>query len=331
MKIECRAPLRIDLAGGWSDIPPFAAREGGAVLNVAIAQYVTGDIRSTRAPDRDRGSDADKDRDRGSDADKDRSRGSDGDNGDKDRDQSLRVSYGLDLPAGAGLGSSASLSVAWLALIHANMGATLDQKTLAREACDLAALLGLRGGKQDEYAAALGGVNLMIFRQDHDIDVRPLELSASRRAELEERLVLCYSGSARLSGDIHERVWGAYERGDAAVGRTLGLIRDMALEMSEALAAGNMAAVAACMRRNWEAQKRLHPSITNARVDALFDAADAAGVLAGKACGAGGGGCLVFLAEPARAPAVRAALAAAGARLIDARIDWDGVMIQSSL
>jgi len=318
VKIECRAPLRIDLAGGWSDIPPFAAREGGAVLNVAIAQYVTGSVRSTREPDRDRGGAGDKDGDRGRDED-------------KEQDQSLLVSYGLDLPAGAGLGSSASLSVAWLALIHANMGAAPDKRILAREACDLAALLGLRGGKQDEYAAALGGVNLMIFRQDHDIDVRPLALSAGRRTELEERLVLCYSGSARLSGDIHERVWGAYERGDAAVGRTLGVIRDMALEMSEALAAGDMEAVAACMRRNWEAQKRLHPSITNARVDALFDAAGAAGALAGKACGAGGGGCLVFLAEPARVPAVRAALANAGARLVDARIDWEGVMVQSSL
>ncbi len=317
MKIECRTPLRIDLAGGWSDIPPFAAREGGAVLNVAIAQYVTGDIRSTRESDRDGGGAEQKNRDEG--------------DGDGERDQSLRVSYGLDLPAGAGLGSSASLSVAWLALIHANMGAAPDKRVLAREACDLAALLGLRGGKQDEYAAALGGVNLMIFREGHDIDVRPLELGADRRAELEERLVLCYSGSARLSGDIHERVWGAYERGDAAVGRTLGVIRDMALRMDEALAAGDMEAVASCMRRNWEAQKRLHPSITNARVDALLDAADAAGALAGKACGAGGGGCLVFLAEPVRAPAVRAALANAGARLVDARIDWEGVMVQSSL
>jgi D-glycero-alpha-D-manno-heptose-7-phosphate kinase len=106
MRIDCRVPLRIDLAGGWSDIPPFARREGGAVLNVAIAQYVTGTVwRSHQAGQ-----------------------------------ENLRISYGLDLPAGAGLGSSAALSVAWLALVHANMGHSLDRHTLAQKACDLGAL-----------------------------------------------------------------------------------------------------------------------------------------------------------------------------------------------
>lgn len=295
MKIKCRAPLRIDLAGGWSDIPPFARREGGAVLNVAIAQYVTG------AVERDAGHDG----------------------------EGLRVSYGLDLPAGAGLGSSAALSVAWLALIHANMGATLDKPALARDACALAALLGIAGGKQDEYAAAVGGVNLMRFGgpDGDDVTVEPLELAAPVREELEARLVLCYCGQARLSGDIHDRVWGAYERGDHAVAATLGELRDTAIAMAAALTAGDFARVATLIDRNWAAQRRLHPSITNARVEELFGVARGAGALAGKACGAGGGGCLVFLAEPARVLAVRVALQAAGARLIDARIDENGVVV----
>jgi len=301
MKIECRAPLRIDLAGGWSDIPPFARREGGAVLNVAIAQYVTGAAR--------------------------RDAGHGGDDGD-----GLRISYGLDLPAGCGLGSSAALSVAWLALVHANMGASPDRHTLAREACGLGRLLGIAGGKQDEYAAAVGGVNLMRFAgaTGDDVAVEPLDLAAPVREELEARLVLCYGGQARLSGDIHDRVWGAYERGDRNVGSTLGALRDTALAMHDALTAGDFARVAALLDRNWALQRRLHPSITNARVDTLFDVARAAGALAGKACGAGGGGCLVFLAEPARVPTLRAALRAAEARLIDARIDWDGVVVSQT-
>jgi len=302
VKIECRAPLRIDLAGGWSDIPPFARREGGAVLNVAIAQYVTGEVRR--------------------DAGEGSGHGHEGGDG-------LRISYGLDLPAGSGLGSSAALSVAWLALVHANMGAAPDQHALAREACDLGALLGIAGGKQDEYAAAVGGVNLMRFGGDRgdDVTVEPLALSTPMREELEARLVLCYCGQARLSGDIHDRVWGAYERGDRAVGATLGELRDTALEMAARLGAGDFARVAALLDRNWAAQKRLHPSITNTRVEDLFDVARGSGALAGKACGAGGGGCLVFLAEPARVPALRAALRDANARLIDARIDWDGVVV----
>jgi len=295
VKIECRAPLRIDLAGGWSDIPPFARREGGAVLNVAIAQYVTGEV--------------------------ERGAGRDG--------EGLHVSYGLDLPAGAGLGSSAALSVAWLALIHANMGATLDQTDLARDACALAALLGIAGGKQDEYAAAVGGVNLMRFggADGAEVTVEPLELAAPVREELEARLVLCYCGQARLSRDIHDRVWGAYERGDHAVATTLEELRDTAIAMAAALTAGDFARVATFIDRNWAAQRRLHPSITNDRVDDFFGVARGSGALAGKACGAGGGGCLVFLAEPARVPALRGALQDAGARLIDARIDGDGVVV----
>jgi len=303
MKIECRAPLRIDLAGGWSDIPPFARREGGAVLNIAIARYVTGEVRRDAGHGRD---------------------GDDGDDGD-----GLRISYGLDLPAGSGLGSSAALSVAWLALVHANMGTSPDRQALARDACDLGRLLGIAGGKQDEYAAAVGGVNLMRFggAGGGDVAVEPLSLAAPVREELEARLVLCYCGPARLSGDIHDRVWGAYERGDRGVGATLGVLRDTAVEMAARLAAGDFARVAMLLDRNWAAQKRLHPSISNDRVDGLFGVARAAGALAGKACGAGGGGCLVFLAEPMRVPTLRGALRDAGARLIDTRIDWEGVVV----
>ena len=294
MRIECRVPLRIDLAGGWSDIPPFARREGGAVLNAAITQYVTGDV--WRSPEAGQ--------------------------------ENLRISYGLDLPAGAGLGSSAALSVAWLALVHANMGHGLDRRALAQKACDLGALLGILGGKQAEYASALGGVNLMRFGED--VQVEPLDLAPEVREGLEARLVLCYSGRARLSGDIHDRVWGAYERGDAGVRGCLAELRDVALAMREALVRGDFARAAGLMSRNWAAQKRLHPSITNADVERLLAAALGASALAGKACGAGGGGCLVFLADPPRVHAVRTALRNAGAQVIDARIDWDGVVLRSS-
>jgi D-glycero-alpha-D-manno-heptose-7-phosphate kinase len=286
--------LRIDLAGGWSDIPPFARREGGAVLNAAITQYVTGDLWRRHEAGR----------------------------------ENLRISYGLDLPAGAGLGSSAALSVGWLALVHANMGQALDRRALAQKACDLGGLLGILGGKQDEYASALGGVNLMRFGED--VQVEGLDLSVEVREGLEARLVLCYSGRARLSGDIHDRVWGAYERGAATVGACLAELRDVALAMRDALLAGDFAPTAGLMNRNWAGQKRLHPSITNPDVERLFAAALDAGVAAGKACGAGGGGCLVFLAEPPRVQAVRAALRNAGAHVIDARIDWEGVVLRSA-
>jgi D-glycero-alpha-D-manno-heptose-7-phosphate kinase len=294
VKIECRVPLRIDLAGGWSDIPPFARREGGAVLNVAITQYVTGDVWHRHEAGQ----------------------------------ESLRICYGLELPTGAGLGSSAALSVAWLALVHASMGHALDRHALAQKACDLGGLLEILGGKQDEYASALGGVNLMRFGEG--VEVEPLALLGEVREGLEARLVLCYSGQARLSGDIHDRVWGAYERGDATVGACLAELRDVALAMRDALVQADFARVADLVNRNWAAQKRLHPSVTNAAVERFFAAALDAGAAAGKACGAGGGGCLVFLTDPPRVHAVRTALHNAGAHVIDARIDWEGVVLRSS-
>jgi D-glycero-alpha-D-manno-heptose-7-phosphate kinase len=172
-------------------------------------------------------------------------------------------------------------------------------------------------------------VNLMRFG-DGPVEVEPLDLSAEAREGLEARLVLCYSGRARLSSDIHDRVWGAYERGNATVGTWLAELRDVALAMGEALLAGDFARTADLLNRNWAAQKRLHPSITNPAVERLFAAALGAGALAGKACGAGGGGCLVFLAEPVRVGAVGAALRDAGAQVIDARIDWQGVVLSTS-
>ena len=286
-------PLRVDLAGGWSDIPPFAGREGGAVLNVAIAQYVSGDV----------------------------------ERGDDEGRESLRLTYGLDLPAGAGLGSSAALSVAWLALVRANMGQPVDRQALAHAACGLGSLLGILGGKQDEYAAALGGVNLMRFNEGVRVD--PVELSPVARTELEERLVLCYSGRPRLSGDIHDRVWGAYQRGDRVVAANLRALREVALNMRAALQRGDYARMASLLNSNWEAQKRLHSSITNERVEQLLADARRAGAAGGKACGAGGGGCLLFLVEPERRAAVLGALRDAGGQIIESRIDWDGVVISS--
>jgi D-glycero-alpha-D-manno-heptose-7-phosphate kinase len=208
------------------------------------------------------------------------------------------------------------------------MGHALDRHALAQKACDLGGLLEILGGKQDEYASALGGVNLMRFGEG--VEVEPLALVGEVREGLEARLVLCYSGQARLSGDIHDRVWGAYERGDATVGACLAELRDVALAMRDALVQGDFARVADLVNRNWAAQKRLHPSVTNAAVERFFAAALDAGAAAGKACGAGGGGCLVFLTDPPRVHAVRTALHNAGAHVIDARIDWEGVVLRSS-
>jgi D-glycero-alpha-D-manno-heptose-7-phosphate kinase len=281
--MRARAPLRIDLAGGWSDIPPFARAENGAVVSVAVSPCALAEMVSDA--------------------------------------EGIEVRYRLDLPSGTGLGSSASLTVAWLALMRRATNGDVSAAALADGACAVAAAVGLVGGKQDEYAAAFGGLNLLRFGDD--VSVEPIAQGA-----LVEQLVVCHSGVSRLSGTIHNSVWEAYERGDSHVGGLLRELRDTALMLAAALRDGNDSRVAECINHNWELQQRLHPSVTNDVVDRIVAAGRRAGALAVKACGAGGGGCVAFLVPPEARHAVTDAVRAAGGTPIGVAVHLDGVTIE---
>lgn len=289
MKLTSRAPVRIDFAGGWTDVPIFAEAVGGAVLNAAVAQYVYGEMET----------------------------GEDG-NG-------IRVSYHSDLPAGSGLGTSSALNVVWLSLVQSRIASQEDRKRLAELAYQLESVLGILGGKQDQYAAALGGINLMRF--DGEVKVEPIRLDPQDVAELESRLVLCYTGQSRLSGNIHENVWGAFRRGNNDTVRALYRLRDIAVEMADVLHKSNWSRFGALLSENWENQKCLDASVTNERIETLFQVAMANGAIGGKAGGAGGGGCLVFFADKGRAEELSQALAAAAVRLIPCKLDFQGLTV----
>jgi D-glycero-alpha-D-manno-heptose-7-phosphate kinase len=288
MKITARAPVRVDLAGGWTDVHYFADREAGAVLNVAIARYVRGEL--ARAARR------------------------------------FRVNYHTDIPPGAGLGASAALNVVWLALVNAALGRQPSREELAEQAYRLEDLLGVTGGKQDQYAAALGGINLLRF-QEGAVHVERLSLSDETLRQLQKRLVLVYSGESRLSGDIHERVWKGYLSGEEKVADALRRLTAIALEMREALVCGDLGSFGALLGENWRCQKDLHPSITNETVEGLFRVAEGAGAISGKACGAGGGGCLLFWCEESAAPRVAGALRDAAPQVIDFALDGEGLVV----
>jgi D-glycero-alpha-D-manno-heptose-7-phosphate kinase len=289
MKVTARAPVRVDLAGGWTDVHYFADHEGGAVLNVAIAHHVRGQL--ARAGRR------------------------------------FRVTYHTDIPPGAGLGASAALNVVWLALVNAGLGRQPSREELAEQAYRLEDLLGVTGGKQDQYAAALGGINLLRF-QGGAVQVERLSLSKDTLRRLQERLILAYSGESRLSGDIHERVWKGYLSGERKVAAALRRLRAIALEMREALVSGDLGSLGALLGENWQCQKDLHPSISNETVEGLFQVAGGAGAISGKACGAGGGGCLLFWCEEGASRRVAEALADNGAQIIDLALDEKGLVVR---
>lgn len=284
MSRAARAPLRIDLAGGWTDVPAFADTEGGAVVNVTIDKYVRGTLR---------------------------------DDGSVTFEHDVRI---------AGLGSSACEHVIAEALRRPE--ADLDDIAEAAYAAESAE--GVIGGRQDQYAACYGGLCYMTFEPASDtggpVRIERLRMPEAHLAALQQRLVLVDSGVHRLSGEIHHAVWSAYARRDRAVVGALLALKHAARAMRDAIVGSDFGGIRQVLNENWYQQKRLHPSVTNERVDAVFELALRSGAAAGKACGAGGGGALVFYASSAGdAARLKQALAGAGLTIVDFAFNADGL------
>ena len=326
---RARSPVRIDLAGGWTDVPPFSAREGGCVVNAAITRYSY----ATLVPN-DRGEyrleSADYDtvfelanlRQMEYDGNLDllkaaiRRRG---------LDMGAHIITRSEAPPGSGTGSSASMGVTLLGVLDQLRGGQVDRMEIAALANLLETdELGIPGGKQDQYAAALGGLNFMRFA-DPVVEVQPLQPSEAFLLELEKHLLLVYTGKSRLSGDLISRVMGAYDRDEAGVRDALLGIREAALEMRAALEAEDMARVGTTLDANWEHQKQLYPEMTTPKIEALFSVARPEGVLGAKACGAGGGGCVLLLCAPDREHRVRRAVEDLGGQVIEFEFDHQGL------
>jgi D-glycero-alpha-D-manno-heptose-7-phosphate kinase len=298
MRLTARAPLRIDFAGGWTDVPFYAQDKGGAVVNAAITRYVSGHI---ARPDTTgilhalRG------------------------------DRSY-VSYSLDLPSGSGLGSSAAQNVLWLAMVKTSINNTSSRSEIAEMACSLSEMLGILGGKQDEYAAALGGMHFFSF--DGTVQAERLDLPLPFQDEMRSRLVLVYSGRSRLSGSIHEHVWSRYRAGESSVHAALDGLKRVAGDVRDALRHHNLDDFSTLLSENWEYQKELHSTVTNSDLEDLFDYAAKHGASGGKACGAGGGGCCVFAVEQENSERLRGAFRARKVDVIDFEFDSYGVFVK---
>lgn len=255
MTRTARAPLRIDLAGGWTDVPAFADVDGGAVVNVTINKYV----RATIADDSE-------------------------------------ISYERDVPA-SGLGSSACEHV----LAEALRDPDADLDDIAERAYAAEGAAGVTGGRQDQYAACYGGLNFMTFSKltpkNGPVRIERLEMPEAHLAALEKRLVLVDSGIERLSGKIHKAVWGAYAKHDDEVTGALLAMQHLAKAMRDSIVGSDFGGIRQVINENWLQQKRLHKSITNPEIEAIIELATRKGATAGKACGAGGGGALLFYAS----------------------------------
>ncbi len=337
MVIRSRTPTRVDFAGGTTDLEAFSSREGGAVVSAAIDRHAYCTLQTTsandiviRSQDLEQFVAAAEIRELEFDGNLDLL---------KAAARALDLPVGLDItvrcdaPPGSGTGSSASIGVAllglldWLRSRQCRRSYRLSRFELAEMASRLEQDLGIIGGKQDQYAAALGGFNYMEFSSDGSVVVQPLDLPPSLICDLEKHLVLCYSGQSRLSGSTNLKMIGAYQAGDEVVGGALRTVKRVARDMHRALLGGDLSWFGDLLNEEWEARRLLAEGVVTDRMAELHETAMAAGAIGAKVCGAGGGGCLLFLSQPDREGAVRRALESADGRIIEFSFDFRGLQV----
>jgi D-glycero-alpha-D-manno-heptose-7-phosphate kinase len=304
--IVSKTPLRVSFAGGGSDMPDFYEAHGGAVVSTAIDKWIRvivsrrfeGDIRVaySRTETVETANQVEHELVR----------------------EALRATglpRGLDIVTladvpsrGTGLGSSSAVTVGLLSALYAFQGIQRSAAALAEEACVIEIeVLGKPIGRQDQYAVAFGGFNLIEFLPaGAGVRVRPIVAPAHTLERLHASLMLFYTGRQRTAGDVLSHQREAARDGSAT--ETLIAMRDLAYELRDALGEGDIDSFGSVLHRNWELKRTLAGGVSDEELDALYARAMEAGASGGKLLGAGGGGFLLFLAPPQRHAALRAAL-----------------------
>ena len=230
-----------------------------------------------------------------------------------------------EFPRGAGLGGSSAAGVAIQAVLAAWRGEAPDPTSLAeRSRAVETEELRVPGGSQDHYAAALGGA--LELRFGAAVEARRIALSPARRAELERRCIVGFTGESRISGHTITAVIDAYRARDARVTTALRRMKALAARMAAVLEHGSLDELAALVDEHWQFQRSLHERISTPGIERLLEAARRAGATGGKALGASGGGSVLVIAPDAAVDAVRAAVASVAIPLCFT-IDTDGVRL----
>ena len=311
MIVRSRAPLRLGLAGGGTDVSPYCDQYGGAVLNVTIDMYAYTILEPT---------DDGRVRFTASDIDGEFEMAA---------DQAMEIGYPLilhravyrrivrdfnggkplpchittfcDAPPGSGLGTSSTMVVSLVKAFVEWLNLPLGEYEIAHLAFEIERIdAKLGGGRQDQYAAAFGGVNFMEFKTGDRVIVNPLRVKDWIISEIETSLVLFNSGVSRSSASIIQEQTDNLTSNSGTTLEAMHEIKADAYGMKESLLRGDFEDLAAFMRKSWDAKKRLATSVSNDQIDRVHAAALEAGARAGKVSGAGGGGFMTFLVNPAR-------------------------------
>lgn len=300
--IVTRTPLRISFCGGGSDLPSFYNRYGGHVVSTTINKYVYLTLERSFHP----GTTSLKYSTLESVKALDEIKHPIFRECLKKYDvQGVEVNSTSDIPSGTGMGSSGSFTVGVINLLRAHKNKTSDKELLAKEACNMEIdVLKEPIGKQDQYAAAYGGLNYFQFRKDGGVDVEPLCLSNDVKDALDRRLVLFYIGGERSSGNILKEQSKSTEKRDADQNKMCSL----AIRLKDDLISGNIDSLGKLLDEGWKLKRGLTDGISNNRIDDIYDIGMANGAVGGKLLGAGGAGFMLFYAHEKDQPGLKAAL-----------------------
>jgi D-glycero-alpha-D-manno-heptose-7-phosphate kinase len=318
--IITRVPLRITLGGGGTDLPSYYERFGGFVLSAAISKYIFIAINRTFTPDYFL---------------KYSSLERVNHPGDiehpivrevlaaHDIGPSVEIVSMADIPSGTGLGSSGAFTVGLLHAVYAFCRDHVSAADLADEACTIE-IDRLRRpiGKQDQYVAAFGGIKCLDFSPDGQVAVSPLAISADTRYDLEEHLLMFFTGYSRAADRVLAEQKTRSEGGDPQMIDNLHYVKELGLRCKAALEQGDTEGFAAIMHEHWEHKKKRSASMSNRSIDRGYQLGREAGALGGKLVGAGAGGFLLFYTRDPRP--LRQTMAAEGFTEVRFTFDHDG-------
>lgn len=241
-------------------------------------------------------------------------------------DPHLEIASMADIPAGTGLGSSGSFTTALLRALHAYKRNFVPPRELAEQACQIEIeRLGEPVGKQDQYIAAFGGLTCFTFLPDDRVEVEPLRLRPETLADLEDNLVLFFTGFTRAASEILREQDTKTREHDSEMLANLHFVKELGYRTRRAMEAGDLRAFAEIMEVHWQHKKKRSGAMTNPAIDEYYELARANGALGGKLIGAGGGGFLMFYAEDKTR--LRFAMRRAGLREVRFRFDFQGTRV----
>lgn len=311
--VHAKAPLRLGLAGGGTDVAPYCDMFGGIVLNATISLFTHCHIQLCEGPTQFNAADFNQTSDFSSENEsklvlhkavynKICERFLDG------QRPNLCLTTYSDAPPGSGVGSSSSLVVSMVQAFVELFQLPIGEYDVARLAFEIERVdCGMAGGKQDQYAAAFGGFNLIEFETDGRVIVNPLRLKSEYSYELESRLLLYYTGRSRESASIIEAQIKSTEENDSIRIKAMHEIKAAAKIMKNQLLLGQITDVIGTLGSSWHAKKQVAPGISNSHIDEIAEAAMSAGANGLKISGAGGGGFMMIAVDAhARYSVIRA-------------------------